>query len=168
MLVMVSVFCLSMTAGIVADLVGGVGIPPLIPLALGLMLVLAVQVRLSLVGVICQVEGRISLPRSIHLTKGMFWRLLGAYVLLAAITLVILFLLAVIFAALIGAAAMATGGGVNQMALALQGHFADLNPLVAGLYIVNNLAQVWVIVVFLAVFLCTTTEAYKSALIEQS
>ena len=60
--------------------------------------------------------------------------------------------------------AMATGGGVNQMALALQGRFADLNPLLAGLYVANNLAQVWVVVVFLAVFLSTSTEAYKSAL----
>jgi hypothetical protein len=168
LLVMICVFCLSMTAGVLADLVGELGIPPLIPLALGLFLVLAVQVRLSLVGVVCQAEGRVSLSRSILLTKGMFWRLLGAYVLLAAITLVILFLLAVIFAALIGAAAMATGGGVNQMALALQGRFTDINPLLAILYVANNLAQVWVIVVFVAVFLCTTTEAYKSALIEQS
>jgi hypothetical protein len=164
LLVMVCVFCLSMAAGIFADLVGTFGVPPLVPLGLGLVLVLAVQVRLSLVGVICQAEGRVSLPRSIQLTKGMFWRLLGAYVLLAAITLVILFLLAVIFAALIGAAAMATGGGVDQMALALQGRFTDLNPLVAGIYVVHSLAQVWVVVVFLGVFLSTATEAYKSGL----
>lgn len=164
MLVMVCVFCLSMTASLVSDLAGGFGVPPLIPLVLGLLLVLAVQVRLSLVAVICQAEGRVSLPRSIHLTKGMFWSLLGAYVLLAAITLVILFLLAVVFGALIGAATMATGGGVNQMALALEGRFADLNPLVALVYVASNLAQVWVIVVFLAVFLSTTTEAYKTAL----
>ena len=168
LLVMICVFCLSMAAGVFADLAGEFGLPPLIPLSLGLLLVLAVQVRLSLVGVICQAEGRISLPRSIHLTKGMFWRLLGAYVLLAAITLVILFLLSVIFAALIGAAAMATGGGVNQMALALQGRFADLNPLLAVLYVASNLAQVWVIVVFLAVFLNITTEAYKSGIVERS
>jgi hypothetical protein len=63
---------------------------------------------------------------------------------------------------------MATGGGVNQMALALQGRFTDLNPLLAVLYVANNLAQVWVVVVFLAVFLSTATEAYKSALIERS
>ena len=165
-LVMACVFCLSLAAGIVGDLAGGVGVPALVPLGLGLLLSLAVQVRLSLVGVICQAEGRISLPRSIRLTKGMFWRLLGAYVLLAAITLVILFLLAVIFAALIGAAAVATGGGVDQMALALQGRFADLNPLLAGLYVVSNLAQVWVIVVFVTVFQSVAVDAYKAALIE--
>ena len=167
LLVMVCVFCLSMTMGVLADLGAAFGVPPLIPFALGFLLVLAVQVRLSLVGVICQAEGRVSLPRSIHLTKGMFWRLTGAYVLVGAITLVILFLLAVIFAALVGAAAMATGGGVNQVALAMEGRFADINPLLAGLYILSNLAQVWVIVVFLGVFLSTATEAYKSALVER-
>ena len=164
LLVMICVFCLSMAAGVVADLAGEVGVPPLIPFLLGLALVLAVQVRLSLVGVVSQAEGRISLSRSIQLTKGMFWPLLGAYVLLAAITLVILFLLAVIFAALIGAAAMASGGGVDQMALALHGRFTDLNPLVAGIYVAHSLAQVWVVVVFLGVFLSTTIDAYKSGL----
>lgn len=169
LLAMIFVFCLSMTVGILADVVGSFGGPVLIPFAFGFLLVLAVQVRLSLVGVVAQAEGRVSLPRSIHLTKGMFWRLVGAYVLLAAITLVILFLLAVIFAALIGAAAMATGGGgVDQMALALQGRFTELNPLVTGLYVVSNLAQVWVIVVFLTVFLSVASDAYKNALIERS
>lgn len=167
LLVMIGVFCLSMAVGILSDVVGSFGGPVLIPFVLGLLLVLAVQVRLSLVGVVAQAEGRISLPRSIQLTKGMFWRLLGAYVLLAAITLVILFLLAVIFTALVGAAAMATGGGVNQMALALQGRFADINPLLAGIYIVSNLAQVWVIVVFLGVFQSVAVDAYKHALVER-
>ena len=166
LLVMVCVFCLSLLMGILSDVGASFGAPGLIPLALGLLLVLALQVRLSLVGVICQAEGRVSLPRSIHLTRGMFWRLVGAYVLLAAITLVILFLLTVIFAALGEAAAVATGGGVNQVILAMQGRFSDINPVLAGIAIVSNLAQVWVIVVFLAVFLSITTEAYKSGLIE--
>jgi hypothetical protein len=166
LLVMACVFCLSLLIGILSDIGASFGAPGLIPLALGLLLVLALQVRLSLVGVICQVEGRVSLPRSIHLTRGMFWRLVGAYVLLGAITLVILFLLTVIFAALGEAAAVATGGGVNQVILAMQGRFSDINPVLAGIAIVSNLAQVWVIVVFLAVFLSITTEAYKSALIE--
>lgn len=167
LLVMVCVFCLSMLMGIFADIASGFGVPPILPFALGLALVLAVQVRLSLVSVVCQAEGRVSLPRSIHLTKGLFWRLVGAYVLLAAITLVILFLLVVIFAALSEAAAVATGGGLNQVVLAMQGKFADINPLVAGVYILSNLAQVWVFVMFLAAFLSVAVEAYKTALVER-
>jgi hypothetical protein len=167
LLVLVVVFGLSMMIGTVADLLGLVGAPPFVPIVLGLLLILAVQVRLSLVGVISQSEGRISLPRSIQLTKGLFWRLVGAYVVLAAITLVILFLLLVIFATLLEAAAMATGGGVSQAALALQGRFAEVNPLLAALAILSNLAQVWVIVVFLAVILSIAVDAYAAAIREQ-
>jgi hypothetical protein len=167
LLVMVCLFGLSMAAGAAADLLALVGVPPIVPMVLGLLLALAVQVRLSLVGVIAQAEGRISLTRSILLTKDLFWRLFGAYVFLAAITLVILFLLVVIFATLLEAAAMATGGGVNQAALALQGRFTEVNPLLAALSILSNLAQVWVIVVFLAVFLSIAVDAYKAALREE-
>jgi hypothetical protein len=167
LLVMLCVFGLSMGIGAAADLLALAGVPPAVPFVLGLLLILAAQVRLSLVAVIAQAEGRISLPRSIQLTKGLFWRLVGAYVVLAAITLVILFLLIVIFATLLEAAAVATGGGVNQAALALQGRFTEVNPLLAGLSIVSNLAQVWVIVVFLAVFLSIAVDAYKGALREE-
>jgi hypothetical protein len=166
LLVMFCMFGASMATGVIAELVGMVGGPPIVPYIIGFLLVLALQVRLSLVGVIAQAEGRISLPRSIRLTKGMFWRLFGAYVLLAAIVLVILFLLVVIFAALTGAVAMAVGGGVNQMALALEGRFTDLNPVLAALYVVSNLTQVWVIVVSVTVFLNIAADAYKAALIE--
>ena len=166
LLVMVSVAFVSLVAQTLADFVAPAAVQVAI-LGLGLLVTLALQVRLSLVGVVSQAEGRISLPRSFQLTRGLFWRLIGAYVLLAAITLVILFLLAVIFAALMGAAAVALGGGVNQMALALEGRFGDLNPLLAGLYVLFDLAMVWVMVVFLAVFLSIAVDAYKSGLAEQ-
>jgi hypothetical protein len=165
LLVMVCVALVSLLAETLADFVAPAAAQIAI-LGFGLVVTLVLQVRLSLVGVISQAEGRISLPRSFQLTRGLFWRLLGAYVLLAGITLVILFLLAVIFVALMGAAAVALGGGVNQMALAMQGRFADINPLLAGLYILFDLAMVWVMVVFLSVFLSVAAEAYKSALLE--
>jgi hypothetical protein len=167
-LVMLCVFSLSLSAAFIADLaatVGGAAVAPFV-LGPGLALVLALQVRLSLVAVICQAEGRISLPRSLLLTRGIFWRLVGAYVLLGAITLVILFLLTIVFTALVEAAALATGGGLNQMILALQGRFASINPVVAAITVISNLAQVWVMVVFLAVFLSVAVDAYKTALID--
>jgi hypothetical protein len=165
-LVMVCVALISLVAETLADFVAPAAVQMAI-LGLGLALTLVLQVRLSLVGVVSQAEGRISLPRSWQLTRGLFWRLVGAYVLLAGITMVILFLLAVIFAALVGAGAVALGGGVNQMALVLQGRFTELNPLLAGLYVLFDLAMVWVMVVFLAVFLSIATEAYKCGLLEQ-
>jgi hypothetical protein len=145
------------------------GVPIPLGLAAGLALLVApLMVRLSLAGVVSQIEGRLSPARSFQLTKPLFWRLVGAYVLLAAIMLVILVLVAVIFAALIGASALGGGGDMDQVAMAaMQGRFDSLNPIVAGLYILSNLAQVWVLVTFQAVFLSIATDAYEAALREQ-
>lgn len=161
-LVIAVLLVLEVLVGTAAGLLVSVGVPPLAALAPGFLLILAAQVRLSLVGVISQAEGRISLARSIRLTAKPFWGLLGAYVLLLAITLVILFLLTIVFAALMGAAAVAMGGGVNQLTLALQHNLTDLNPVLAGLYIASNLAQVWLGVVALTVWLCVGVDAYRA------
>jgi hypothetical protein len=160
------VLALELVLGLVAGLAAGVGVPPIVALIPGLLLILAAQVRLSLAGVVSQAERKVSIPRAVRLTRKGFWRLLGAYVLLAAVALVALFLLTVMFAFLMGAAAMAMGGGVNQLALVLQGHFAGLNPLLLLLYIASNLAQVWLAVVVLCVFHSIGVDAYRAALSE--
>jgi hypothetical protein len=147
----------------------GVGVPGLAVMGAGLALVLVpLMIRLSLAGVVSQSEGRINPARSFQLTGPLFWRLLGAYILLGAIMLVILVLVTIVFTALIGATALGSGGNMDQIALAaMQGRFDNLNPLVTGLYILSNLAQVWVMVVFQVVFLSMTVDAYDSALREQ-
>ena len=153
---------------LVGEAAASFGVSPAAVLIPGLVLMLAVQVRLSLVGVIAQAEGRIDLVRSIRLTGKGFWRLLGAYVLLAAIALVALFLLIIMFGLLMLAAAMALGSGADQMALALQRDFAQLNPVLLLIYVASNLAQVWLGVVALAVFQSIGVDAYRAFLSEQA
>ena len=172
------VLALEVGVGLVVGLLADVGAPAALALipgsrdfpfltSLGLLLILAVMVRLSLAGVVSQAEGKVALSRSIRLTRNSFWRLLGAYVVLAGIALVVLFLVIIMFTMLMGAATMAMGGGVNQLALALRGDFAGLNPVLVLLYIASNLAQVWLAVVVLCVFHSIGVDAYKAAVAEQ-
>jgi hypothetical protein len=169
LLVLAAAFLTDVAITALAVALEGVGVPGLGVMAAGVLLLLVpLMIRLSLAGVVSQAEGRVSPLRSFQLTKPLFWRLLGAYVLLAAIMLVIMVLLAIIFTALIGATALGAGGNMDQVAMAaMQGRFDNLNPLVAGLYILSNLAQVWVIVVFQVVFLSVSVDAYDAALREQ-
>lgn len=161
-LVVLVIVALELLIGTASGLLTTAGVPPVVSLIPGLLLLLAVQVRLSLVGVICQVEHRIDLLRSIRLTRRPFWPLLGAYVLVLAISLVILFLMTIVFAALMGAATLATGGGVNQLALMLSGKFSEMNPVLMVVYVASNLAQVWLAVVCLTVWLGVGVETYRT------
>jgi hypothetical protein len=138
-----------------------VGVPGPAVLLVGLLMLIApLMIRLSLAGVVSQAEGRLNPARSFQLTGPLFWRLLGAYVLLGAIMLVILVLLSIIFTVL----ALAAGGNMDQIALAaMQGRFDSVNPVVAGLYLLSNLAQAWVVVVSQAVFLSIAVDAYDAA-----
>ena len=169
LLVLAAAFVVWILAGVVAVALQGVGVPTLVGLALGLLLLLApLLVRLSLAGVVSQAEGRLNPARSFQLTKPLFWRLVGAYVLLGAIMLVILVLVTIIFTALLGAAALGGGGDMDQMAMALvQGRFTDLNPLVIVIYVAWSLVRVWVGVVASVVFLSICVDAYDAALREQ-
>ncbi|WP_374569953.1 hypothetical protein [Phenylobacterium sp.] len=76
--------------------------------AVGIMLMVAV--RLSLAPVITFAERRISVFESWKLTRGMFWPLLGAYVLAVAAIAVIGLLGMVIFSAVTSAIVVAGGG----------------------------------------------------------
>jgi hypothetical protein len=169
LLVLAAAFLADVAISALAVALEGVGVPGLGVMAAGVLLVLVpLMIRLSLAGVVSQAEGRVSPVRSFQLTGPLFWRLLGAYVLLAAIMLVIMVLLAIVFTALISATALGSGGNLDQIAMAaMQGRFDNLNPFVAGLYILSNLSQVWVIVVFQVVFLSISVDAYDAALREQ-
>lgn len=73
-------------------------------------LLLFITVRLSLAPAITFAEKRISIFESWSLTRGMFWRLLGAYSLAVAAIVVVALLGLVIFTAVAGVAVMAGGG----------------------------------------------------------
>jgi len=161
-LVICVLFFAELLVGLAAGLAANAGVPAAPVIAVGFLLIMALQVRLSLAPVVSLTEKKISLARSWALTAKGFWSLLGAYVLLLAITLVILVLIGILFSALMTAAAMATGGGVNQIALALAHNFDHLNPLLVGLYALMNLAQVWLGMVVMAVSLAVGAEAYKA------
>jgi hypothetical protein len=164
-LVLVAVLAVEFAIALVASAIGGAG--PLVVLLFGagvLLIQTPLMIRLSLAGVVSQAEGRISPLRSFRLTGPLFWRLLGAYVLLAAIMLVIAVLLAIVLIALMVAAG---GGNVDQLMMAvIQGRSDDLNPVVIVLSVIANLARVWVEVVTIAVFLSITADAYDAALRE--
>lgn len=125
-------------------------------------LILALNVRISLAPVVAMAENRISLPRAFALTRGRFWPLLLAYLLLGVIMLVILALVMMLFGALMAAAATVGGGGVSQLAFALQHNYQDINPVMLLLYVLVNFAQVWVSIVALTASLAIAAQAYKA------
>jgi hypothetical protein len=169
LLVFAVAFVVEIAISLVAATLESVGAPGVLVLSIGLILLMApLMIRLSLAGVVSQAEGRINPARSFQLTQPLFWRLLGAYVLLAAIMLVILVLVTIIFTALLGAVTLGSGGNMDQMAMALlQGRMADLNPLAVAIYVMGSLVRVWVAVVATVVFLSIAVDAYQAGLREQ-
>lgn len=116
-------FVLTITAVVVVVLAGGIvgGIAysvmgsPLIGLALGMFflgLLFYAAVRLSLAPVMTFAEERIAVFDSWRLTKGQFWRLVGAFSLAIASVVVVLMLAMVIFMAI---AAVAAGGEIAKL-----------------------------------------------------
>lgn len=116
-------FLLSLAAVTIVVLLGGIGAgmaygllgSPLFGVGLGLFflgLLLYVAVRLSLAPVITFAERRISVFDSWALTKGQFWKLLGAYILAIASVVVVLLLAMVIFMAI---AAILAGGDIASV-----------------------------------------------------
>jgi hypothetical protein len=162
--VLLALFFAELGLGLVAGLVSNVGLRTPIMLV-GFLLILALQARLSLTAVVAMVEKRIALRRSWTLTGKGFWRLLGAYVLLWAIAIVILFLIVILFGALTAAVAMA-GGGANPLALMMANNYGGLNSVVVGLYVLMNLAQVWLTMVVLAVSLVINVAAYRAFVLD--
>jgi hypothetical protein len=162
LLVILVSFFAEILVGLAAGLAASAGLPTIPVLIVGFLLILALQVRLSLAPIVSLTEKRVSLARAWALTAKGFWSLLGAYVLLLAITLVILVLVGIVFGALMAATAMATGGGSNPLALVLAHNYDAVNPLMLVLYVLMNLAQVWLAMVVLAVSLCVGVQAYRA------
>ena len=105
---------LSVISGILIEVVRGLGQAGLV---LQILIILALMagfiypaVRLSLAPAMTFADGRITLFRSLPLTKQQFWSMLGAYVLGLVLTVVVFLLGAVVFAFVSGALAMAAGG----------------------------------------------------------
>ena len=78
-------------------------------------LVIFVLVRLSLAPVATFAERRLAIFESWSLTRGQFWRLLGAYVLALACIAVIGVLVLVVFSAVAGVVVLLTGGKIADV-----------------------------------------------------
>lgn len=110
-------FVVTLVAGLLAAGAAALGgaAGALVGLLIGLgtlAFMIFVIVRLSLAGPMTFAEGRLRIFQSWTLTRGNFWRLLGAYVLALALIVVVLLLLLIIFAA---TAAITAGGDLGQV-----------------------------------------------------
>jgi hypothetical protein len=96
-------------------------------------------VRLSLAPAMTFADGRMSLLRSLPVTKGHFWSMFGAYALAAVLAIVVTLLAAVIFMFIIGAVGIAQGGlsALPAMMGAMQPDDMTLKGFLAPLRIVN-------------------------------
>lgn len=162
-LIMLALFCavsfVSLLIGVAAQVNAALAV---VAMAAGLLAFAALAVRLSLTPMVAFAEKRVSLRRSWQLTADGFWSLVGAYILLFAVAAVILVMVLVLFGALMGAAALATGGGVAEVGLAVRRQYEGLNPMLIGLDVVLNLVQVWLSVVFLVAGLGVGVSAYRA------
>jgi hypothetical protein len=136
--------------------------PPAPILLVGYFVLCGLMVRLSLAPVIGMIEDRISLRRSWLMTGRAFWRLLGAYLMIAVITAIILALVMMIVGGLMTVAAAASGGGLGQLLSALRRNYQEVNPVILALNVLMNLAMVWIAVVFVTVGLAVGVEAYRA------
>ena len=152
----------SLFTGLAAQINPGLA---MVVLFAGLLLIAGVAVRLSLTPVVAFAEKRISMRRSWQLTEGAFWPLVGAYVLLFALGGVILAVMLVLFGALMGAAAIGTGGGLAEVGLAMRRQYDNLNPILIGLDVALNIAQLWLSVVFLVVAMGIAVNAYRALVV---
>lgn len=108
-------------SGAAGGIVGvGVGL-----FAIGILIYVAV--RLSLAPAITFAEHRISIFESWKLTRGMFWRLLGAYALAVASIVVVALLAMVIFTAVAGVAIMVGGGELTDASAAYNPDMTSLS-----------------------------------------
>ena len=104
---------------------GGVSVNPLgaVGLLAGAGAAIWAFVRLSLAAPMTFVTGELHLIRAWTLTRGQFWRLLGAYVLALGLAGVVAVLALVIFTALAGVAVTLRGGAIDQV-----GKLFEVNP----------------------------------------
>lgn len=116
LLTALAVVAVVLVGGIAAGVAYSVMGSPVIGVALGLFflgLLFFAAVRLSLAPVMTFAEERITVFESWRLTKGQFWKLVGAYALAIASVVVVLMLATVIFMAI---AAIAAGGDIAAVA----------------------------------------------------
>ena len=133
---------------------GSAGVAAALTFAAGtalLCLVVFVLVRLSVVYPLVLVRRRISLDAAWELTRGHFWSLLGAYVLIALMTMLVLMLAVLPLVALGLQSGIASGGGERWMTMLQPLGQAGVSPtpvqvivtLVVGTLMASVLLAMW-------------------------
>ena len=120
-----------------------------------------VVVRLSLTVVTTVAERRIGLRRSWTLTKGHFWPLLGAYLLMAVLSLIVFLVLLALGAAIFAVLPM-DGGFAERMRVMRFWPGAGAGILVWAAWIVMRLVGLWLTAAWHAVALGPAAQAYQA------
>jgi len=113
-------------------------------------------VRLSLAGPATFSEGRLIVFRSWRRTHGQFWPLLGAYVMAAALCLVMLFLMTLVSSLLFGLLAWATGWSIEGLEQAAS------NPPVFILAVAWQAVSSLISITSYVILLAPAAEAYRN------
>jgi hypothetical protein len=116
---------------------------------------IVILVRLSLAGPLTFNEHRLRVFESWALTRGSFWRLLGAYILAFAMGAVVLVLMGLILFVVASVLLQLNGGGVAALSAPSPG------PLVVVLAFVWQVASVLIFTCFYVVLKAPAAQAYK-------
>jgi len=116
---------------------------------------IVILVRLSLAGPLTFNEHRLRVFASWSLTKGVFWRLLGAYVMAFAMGAVVLVLMGLILFVILSILLLLNGGGTAALSAPSPG------PLIVVLAVVWQVASVLILTCFYVVLKAPAAQAYK-------
>jgi len=154
LIVTVALFLSDLAIGIAAA-----GASALLDILVGLAAVCATAyffVRLSLAGPATFSEGRLVVFRSWRRTHGQFWPLLGAYIMAAALWLVMLFLMTLTSSLLFGLLAWATGWSIEGL------EEAASNPPIFLVAVAWQAVSSLISTTSFVILLAPAAEAYKS------
>jgi len=114
-----------------------------------------VLTRLSLAGPMTFAERRLRVFASWSLSKGVFWRLFGAYTLSFALGAIVLLLMLLVVGAAVNILMQVTGMPITALSA------ASANPLAMGVGLVSQVVTVLILTCFYVVLKAPPAQAYK-------
>jgi uncharacterized BrkB/YihY/UPF0761 family membrane protein len=115
-----------------------------------------VLTRLSLAGPMTFAERRLRVFASWSLSKGVFWRLFGAYTLSFALGAIVLLLMLLIVGLVLNILMQVTGTPITAISAATS------NPLAVGVGLISQVLTVLVLTCFYVVLKAPPAQAYKA------
>ena len=160
------VFVTGLAVGIITAVLGLIGgLAPLIDVLAALAalgVVLWGAVRLSLAGPLTFATREIHVFRSWPLTRGQFWPLLGTYVIAWAMGFVVMLVAAVMFAALLSAVILATGGSIETVGKLMQPDTSSVATFFTPAMLLSQVFSAVLRTVFFTVVLAPPAMAYAA------